>query len=153
MGCGMNSFSHSDQWWALVNTVMNFRGPIKCWELLEWLSNYWIVRNYLFISFKMNVPAPGDVQAQIWRPSVGLEFRSRLFASRTGYLRVSAPVVQPLAALPTHPVAVFIIAVLLMFPEVSKLPTVICCLVPQSFTKIDCALTHFPFKLLLSEVS
>jgi hypothetical protein len=24
-----------DQWKALVNTVMNFRGYIKCWEVLE----------------------------------------------------------------------------------------------------------------------
>jgi hypothetical protein len=60
---------------------------------------------------------------------------------------------SPLGAPPTHPVVVFIIAVSLMFPEVSKLPTVICCLVPQSFTRIDCALTHFPFKLFTSQVS
>jgi hypothetical protein len=24
-----------DQWMALVNTVMNFSGSIKCWEILE----------------------------------------------------------------------------------------------------------------------
>jgi hypothetical protein len=24
-----------DQWRALVNTVMNLRGSIKCWEILE----------------------------------------------------------------------------------------------------------------------
>jgi hypothetical protein len=26
-----------EQWRALVNTVMNLRGSIKCWEVLEWL--------------------------------------------------------------------------------------------------------------------
>jgi hypothetical protein len=28
-----------DQWKALVNTVMKLRGSIKCWEILEWLSD------------------------------------------------------------------------------------------------------------------
>jgi hypothetical protein len=28
-----------NQWRALVNTVMNLRGSIKCWEVLEWLYN------------------------------------------------------------------------------------------------------------------
>jgi hypothetical protein len=27
------------QWRALVNTVMNFSGSIKFWEVLEWLHN------------------------------------------------------------------------------------------------------------------
>jgi hypothetical protein len=26
-----------DQWRALVNTVLNLRGPIKGWGVLEWL--------------------------------------------------------------------------------------------------------------------
>jgi hypothetical protein len=30
-----------DQWRALVNVVMNLRGSIKCWEVLEWLHNWW----------------------------------------------------------------------------------------------------------------
>jgi hypothetical protein len=29
-----------DQWRALVNTVMNLRVSIKCWEILEWLRNW-----------------------------------------------------------------------------------------------------------------
>jgi hypothetical protein len=28
-----------DQWRALVNTVMNLSGSMKCWEVLEWLPN------------------------------------------------------------------------------------------------------------------
>jgi hypothetical protein len=28
-----------DQWWALVNTVLNLSSSIKCWEVLEWLHN------------------------------------------------------------------------------------------------------------------
>jgi hypothetical protein len=29
-----------DEWRALVNTVMNLRVPIKCWDILEWLHNW-----------------------------------------------------------------------------------------------------------------
>jgi hypothetical protein len=29
-----------EQWRALVNTVMNLRGSIKCWEVLAWLHNW-----------------------------------------------------------------------------------------------------------------
>jgi hypothetical protein len=30
-----------DKWRALVNEVMNPLGFIKCWEILEWLHNWW----------------------------------------------------------------------------------------------------------------
>jgi hypothetical protein len=30
-----------DKWRALVNVVMNPLGFIKCWEILEWLHNWW----------------------------------------------------------------------------------------------------------------
>jgi hypothetical protein len=33
-----------DQWRALVNTAMNLRGPIKCWEILEWLYDWRLTR-------------------------------------------------------------------------------------------------------------
>jgi hypothetical protein len=33
-----------DQWRALVNTVMNLRGSIKCWEFLEWLHNWQLLK-------------------------------------------------------------------------------------------------------------
>jgi hypothetical protein len=33
------------QWRALVNTVMNIGGSIKCWEVLEWLYNWQFLRN------------------------------------------------------------------------------------------------------------
>jgi hypothetical protein len=29
-----------DQWRALVSTVMDLRGSIKCWKVLEWLHNW-----------------------------------------------------------------------------------------------------------------
>jgi hypothetical protein len=29
-----------DHWRAVVNTVMNLLGSIKCWEFLEWLSDW-----------------------------------------------------------------------------------------------------------------
>jgi hypothetical protein len=29
-----------DQWRALVNTVLNLSGFMKCWEVLEWLHNW-----------------------------------------------------------------------------------------------------------------
>jgi hypothetical protein len=28
------------QWRALLTTVMNLGGSIKCWEILEWLQNW-----------------------------------------------------------------------------------------------------------------
>jgi hypothetical protein len=33
-----------DQWRALVNTVMNFSSSIKCWEVLEWLHNWQLLK-------------------------------------------------------------------------------------------------------------
>jgi hypothetical protein len=30
-----------DKWRALVNVVMNPLGFIKCWEILEWLYDWW----------------------------------------------------------------------------------------------------------------
>jgi hypothetical protein len=33
------------EWRALVNTVMNFQGSIKCWKLLEWLHNWQLLKN------------------------------------------------------------------------------------------------------------
>jgi hypothetical protein len=33
-----------DQWRALVNTVMNLRGSLKCWEILEWLHNWQLLK-------------------------------------------------------------------------------------------------------------
>jgi hypothetical protein len=33
-----------DQWRALVNTVMNLRGSIKCWEVLEYLHNWQLLK-------------------------------------------------------------------------------------------------------------
>jgi hypothetical protein len=29
---------------SLVNTVMNLRVPIKCWEVLEWLLNWRLLK-------------------------------------------------------------------------------------------------------------
>jgi hypothetical protein len=34
----------SDQWWALVNTVMNLRVLQNCWEFPEWLHNLQLLR-------------------------------------------------------------------------------------------------------------
>lgn len=34
-----------DQWKALVDTVMNHRAP--CLEILEWLSNWWLLKKDL----------------------------------------------------------------------------------------------------------
>jgi hypothetical protein len=31
------------QWRAFVNTVMNLRGSTKCWEVLQWLHNWWLL--------------------------------------------------------------------------------------------------------------
>jgi transposase len=31
------------QWTALMNTIMNLRVP-KCWEVLEWLHNWWLLK-------------------------------------------------------------------------------------------------------------
>jgi hypothetical protein len=33
-----------DQLKALVNTVMNFPGSIRFWEVLEWLHNWWLLK-------------------------------------------------------------------------------------------------------------
>jgi hypothetical protein len=33
-----------DRWGALVNTVMNLRGSTKCWEVLEWLQNWRLLK-------------------------------------------------------------------------------------------------------------
>jgi hypothetical protein len=33
-----------DQWRALANTVMNLRGSVKCWEVLEWLHNWQLLK-------------------------------------------------------------------------------------------------------------
>jgi hypothetical protein len=30
-----------DRWRALVNSVLNLRESIKCWETIEWLHNWW----------------------------------------------------------------------------------------------------------------
>jgi hypothetical protein len=29
---------------ALVNAVMNFSGSIKCWKVLEYMPNWWLLR-------------------------------------------------------------------------------------------------------------
>jgi hypothetical protein len=34
------------RWRALVNSVMNLRGSIKCWETTEWLHNLWPLELY-----------------------------------------------------------------------------------------------------------
>jgi hypothetical protein len=36
-----------DQWTALVNTVMDLRIPKKCWEVLEYLSDRWLLKKGL----------------------------------------------------------------------------------------------------------
>jgi hypothetical protein len=33
-----------NQWRDVVNTAMNLRGSIKCWEILEWLRNWRLVK-------------------------------------------------------------------------------------------------------------
>jgi hypothetical protein len=33
-----------DQWWALVNTVLNLWVPQKFWEFLDWLSDYQLTK-------------------------------------------------------------------------------------------------------------
>jgi hypothetical protein len=33
-----------DHWKALVNTVMNLLGSIECWEVLEWLHNWRLLK-------------------------------------------------------------------------------------------------------------
>jgi hypothetical protein len=33
-----------DQWRALVNTVLKPSGIIKCWEVLQWLHNWQILK-------------------------------------------------------------------------------------------------------------
>jgi hypothetical protein len=34
-----------DQWRTLVNTVLNLRVFMKCWEVLEWLHNWRLLKN------------------------------------------------------------------------------------------------------------
>jgi hypothetical protein len=34
------------RWRALVNSVMNLRVSIKCWESTEWLHNLWPLERY-----------------------------------------------------------------------------------------------------------
>jgi hypothetical protein len=29
------------RWRALVNSALNLRGSIKCWETIEWPNNWW----------------------------------------------------------------------------------------------------------------
>jgi hypothetical protein len=36
-----------DQWRAIVNMVMNLQGSIKCWEFLEWLSKWRLLKKGL----------------------------------------------------------------------------------------------------------
>jgi phenylalanine-4-hydroxylase len=36
-----------NQWQAFMNTAMNLRGSIKCWEFLEWLRNVGLSRTQL----------------------------------------------------------------------------------------------------------
>jgi hypothetical protein len=38
--CNIDLAQDRDQWRAVVTTVMNLRGSIKCWEILEVLSNW-----------------------------------------------------------------------------------------------------------------
>jgi hypothetical protein len=33
-----------EQWRALVNTVLNLRGFTKCWQVLEWLNNWRLLK-------------------------------------------------------------------------------------------------------------
>jgi hypothetical protein len=33
-----------EQWRALAKTVMNLRGSLKCWEVLEWLRNWRLLK-------------------------------------------------------------------------------------------------------------
>jgi hypothetical protein len=32
------------QWRALLNTILNLRGSIKCWEVLEWLHSWRLLK-------------------------------------------------------------------------------------------------------------
>jgi hypothetical protein len=40
----INLAQDRDQWRALVNTVMKPSGSIKCWEVLEWLLNWRLLK-------------------------------------------------------------------------------------------------------------
>jgi hypothetical protein len=45
--CGMDQTDlaqNSDQWRALLKTVMEHSGSIKCWEIFEWLSDWWLLK-------------------------------------------------------------------------------------------------------------
>jgi hypothetical protein len=33
-----------EQWKALVNTIMNLSGSMKCWAVLEWLHNWRLLK-------------------------------------------------------------------------------------------------------------
>jgi hypothetical protein len=41
----MNEILVRYMWRALVNTVMNLWGPIKCWEFLELLRDWWLFKD------------------------------------------------------------------------------------------------------------
>jgi hypothetical protein len=46
-----------DQWRALVNTVLNLRGSIKCWEVLEWLHSWRLLKkgsDFVFSGISVN---------------------------------------------------------------------------------------------------
>jgi hypothetical protein len=43
VGC-IDLAQDKEQWRALVNTVMNLRVPKKYWEFLEYLRDWWLVK-------------------------------------------------------------------------------------------------------------
>jgi hypothetical protein len=47
----MNQLAQNrDQWWALVNTVMNLWVPQKAGEFLDWLSDYKLLKDSVQLS-------------------------------------------------------------------------------------------------------